>query len=411
MKVNIITPSWAERLEEPWAHTVIYGGRGGGKSYAVADRLIEEAFQTPLNVLCAREFQNSIQDSVLPLLEMRIKRMGLEWFYKSTKNHVVGLNGSRFFFRGISRNPESVKGIPALQRVWVEEAQTISRESLDILIPTMRPEVGFIGSVEDIKAYYTLNPLLQSDPVYNDFIVHERDDCLRMQINYSENPFFNPDKTKPSQLEKERLHKARVDPDGYMNVWEGQCVKNTDAQIFKDKWEVREFTPTDDWDAPLYGLDFGFSQDPTACVKVYIHDNTLYIEKEAVKVGLELDDTVAFIMARMPEIQNATIRADCSRPESISYIKRHGLMGIISVRKWAGSVQDGITHMRNYDRIVIHPRCPETMKEHQLYSFKVDKRTNDVLTDTIDSNNHAIDAIRYGIEPVISRQLSFTDIF
>jgi phage terminase large subunit len=197
MQINIITPAWAERLEEAWPHTVIYGGRGGGKSYAVADRIIEEAFQEPLNVLCAREFQNSIQDSVLPLLMMRIKRMGLDWFFKATKNNIVGANGSRFFFRGISRNPESVKGIPALQRVWVEEAQTISRESLDILIPTMRPEVGFKGSIDNIKAYYTMNPMLENDPVYHDFIKHSRDDCLVMKINYSDNPFFNPDPSQP----------------------------------------------------------------------------------------------------------------------------------------------------------------------------------------------------------------------
>jgi phage terminase large subunit len=411
MQINIITPAWAERLEEAWPHTLIYGGRGGGKSYAVADRIIEEAFQEPLNVLCAREFQNSIQDSVLPLLMMRIKRMGLDWFFKATKNNIVGANGSRFFFRGISRNPESVKGIPALQRVWVEEAQTISRESLDILIPTMRPEVGFKGSIDNIKAYYTMNPMLENDPVYHDFIKHSRDDCLVMKINYSDNPFFNPDPANPSQLEKERLHKMKTDPDGYQNVWEGECVKHTDAQIFKGKWSVEEFTPTDEWNAPLYGLDWGFSQDPTACVKLYVHDQTLYIEKEAVKVGLELDDTASYIKARMPEIQTAVIRADCARPESISYVKRHGLNGVKPVVKWKGSVEDGITHMRSYTRIVVHPRCSEAIKELTLYSYKVDKRTSDVLRDIVDANNHVIDAARYALEPLIERKRTILDAF
>jgi phage terminase large subunit len=423
MQINIITPAWAERLEEPWPHTVVYGGRGGGKSYAVADRLIEEAFQEPLNVLCAREFQNSIQDSVLPLLMMRIKRMGLEWFFKATKNNIVGINGSKFFFRGISRNPESVKGIPALQRVWVEEAQTISRESLDILIPTMRPEVGFIGSIDNIKAYYTMNPMLETDPVYKDFIANSRDDCLVMKINYSENPFFNPDPANPSQLEKERLHKRKVDPDGYRNVWEGECVKHTDAQIFKGKWHIEDFTPTEAWNAPLYGLDWGFSQDPTACVKVYVHDQTLYIEKEAVKVGLELDDTASFILGKMPEIKDAVIRADNARPESIKHVSQDGrlhnggritrgcLPRIKPCIKWKGSVEDGITHMRSYNRIVVHPRCSEAIKELTLYSYKVDKRTNDVLRDVVDSNNHVIDAIRYAIEPLIERKFSILDAF
>jgi phage terminase large subunit len=342
---------------------------------------------------------------------MRIKRMGLDWFFKATKNNIVGANGSRFFFRGISRNPESVKGIPALQRVWVEEAQTISRESLDILIPTMRPEVGFKGSIDNIKAYYTMNPMLENDPVYHDFIKHSRDDCLVMKINYSDNPFFNPDPANPSQLEKERLHKMKTDPDGYQNVWEGECVKHTDAQIFKGKWSVEEFTPTDEWNAPLYGLDWGFSQDPTACVKLYVHDQTLYIEKEAVKVGLELDDTASYIKARMPEIQTAVIRADCARPESISYVKRHGLNGVKPVVKWKGSVEDGITHMRSYTRIVVHPRCSEAIKELTLYSYKVDKRTSDVLRDIVDANNHVIDAARYALEPLIERKRTILDAF
>jgi phage terminase large subunit len=142
-----------------------------------------------------------------------------------------------------------------------------------------------------------------------------------------------------------------------------------------------------------------------------VHDQTLYIEKEAVKVGLELDDTASYIKARMPEIETSVIRADCARPESISYVKRHGLNGVKPVVKWKGSVEDGITHMRSYTRIVVHPRCSEAIKELTLYSYKVDKRTSDVLRDIVDANNHVIDAARYALEPLIERKRTILDAF
>ena len=128
-------------------------------------------------------------------------------------------------------------------------------------------------------------------------------------------------------------------------------------------------------------------------------------------MGLELDDTADYIKGFMLEIENAIIRADCARPESISYLKRHGLPRIQAVKKWSGSVEDGITHMRSYKRIVVHPRCTHAINEMMLYSYKVDQRSGDITTAIVDKHNHVIDACRYGLEPLMKRKFTFVDAF
>ncbi len=148
-------------------------------------------------------------------------------------------------------------------------------------------------------------------------------------------------------------------------------------------------------------MDFGFSQDPTAATESYIHNKVLYIRREAGKKKLDLDATVAYLTKHIPRIAMHTIRADSARPESISYLNAHGMGRVIGVRKGPGSVEDGIEYMKSFDRIVIHPDCPETAREFRLYSYKVDSLSGDVLPKIVDSYNHYIDSIRYALEPMI----------
>jgi phage terminase large subunit len=409
---------------------VAYGGRGSGKSFTFTDALIVKALTSRVRVLCAREFQNSISDSVHRLLAKRIEDLGLSAYFTIQRDTISSKNGSEFTFKGLRHNSESIKSTAGINICWIEEAQTISQESLDILIPTIREP--------DSEIWMTMNPRLEDDPVYKLFIATPHPEAYIAKVNYTENKHF------PAVLEMERRLMLERDPALYKHVWEGECLTHTDAQVFKDKWEVREFTPNkvqrlvktnvhtqqlatgelvksqtpvyewvDDpsWNLPLYGLDFGFSQDPTACVKVWIHDETLYIEKEAVKLGLDIDKTVDFIKQAMPEIDRAIVRADNARPESISYLKQHGLERIKAVVKGKGSVEDGIAHIRSYKRIVVHPRCKETINELLLYSYKVDGRTNDISTQIVDKHNHCIDAIRYALEPFIKQKVSAFDAY
>lgn len=393
---SLVFPPWAKGLFTPKRYKVAYGGRGSAKSYTFTDALIAQSLQRSLRILCAREYQVSISESVHRLICKRIDDLGLSQLFTIQRDAILTHNGSEFIFKGLRHNIDNIKSMAGINICWVEEAQSISRESLDILVPTIREP----GS----EIWLSLNPRLESDPVYKDFIASSHPDAYVVKVNYSDNKHF------PAVLEAERRLMLERDPALYNHVWLGECLTHTDAQVLKDKWQVEAFEPGEDWGYPYYGLDFGFSQDPTACVKCWIYNDTLFIEKEAVKVGLELDNTADFIKAAMPEIAKAgVIRADSARPESISYLSRHGLPGIEGVKKGKGSVEDGITHLRSYKRIVIHPRCTETINECMLYSYKVDARSGDITTDILDKHNHCIDAIRYALEPMIKRVYSILD--
>jgi phage terminase large subunit len=148
-------------------------------------------------------------------------------------------------------------------------------------------------------------------------------------------------------------------------------------------------------------MDFGFAKDPTTAIELWIQGDRLYVRREAHRVGLELDATADFMRQRIPGIEQYAMRADSARPESISYLSRHGLPRIEGVKKWPGSVQDGIQFLRSFTEIIIHPDCPKTIEETTLYSYKVDRDTGDVLPVIVDAFNHCIDAIRYAITPLI----------
>jgi phage terminase large subunit len=136
-------------------------------------------------------------------------------------------------------------------------------------------------------------------------------------------------------------------------------------------------------------------------VQAFIKDRVLYIRREAVKRSLELDQTVQFLAEQIPQICLHTVRADSARPESISYLAHNGMPRCLAAKKGPGSVEDGVAFVKSFDRVVIHPDCPETAREFRTYSYKVDRLSGDILPVLSDSNNHCIDALRYALEPMI----------
>ena len=378
---------WAQPLLQPNRYKCLWGGRGSGKSYAVADALLLIGLTRKIRVLCAREFQVSIKESVHALLKERIAALGLEKFYRATLTEIVGANGSIFIFKGVKMNVQSIKSMAGLTHLWLEEAQTISAESWQVLIPTIREE----GS----EVWVTFNPLNESDTVWQELVVKERGKAYVERVNWDRNPHF------PSVLQDERVEMLATDPDAYQHIWEGGFWEKSDAQILNGKWIVDEFEPQSDWDGPYFGADFGFARDPTTLIKCWIYGKRLWIERESYQVGLELDHTSDRWQLDIPNCQNYIIRADCARPESISYLARHGIPRIVGVSKRPGSVEDGIAHLRSYEKIIIHPRCNHVAEEARLYSYKVDRLTGDVLPTPLDSHNHCWDAARYGLQPLI----------
>jgi phage terminase large subunit len=299
--------------------------------------------------------------------------------------------GSEITFAGIRTDPRKIKSSEGVDIVWVEEAESVSKASWDILIPTIRKP----GS----EIWITFNPREKGDPTYTRFVVEPPDNALVLMINWRDNPWF------PHELEVERKASALRDPDEYAHIWEGQPKMRRDTQVMANKWQVQTFEPKDSWDGPYYGLDFGFSQDPAFAVEVWRGDGCLWIRREAVaKPGsfeIELDHLGAFLLKTLPGCQDRTMRGDSSRPENIAYLRRHELPLIGPTHKWPGSVEDGVAWLRSHDSIIIHPDCPEMLFEATHWQYKVDPHTGEILKTIIDKFNHGWDSVRYAMDPAI----------
>lgn len=207
-------------------YKICYGGRGGAKSWGIARALLIMAARKPLRILCAREFQASIKDSVHKLLCDQIEALGLLPFYEITQTAIRGLNGSEFAFIGLKNNPTNIKSFEGVDICWVEEGQTVSRLSWNILIPTIRKT----GS----EIWVSFNPDLETDETYQRFVVKPPRDAVIIKINWSDNPWF-PETLK---LEKDALKER--DPQAYNVVWEGMCRRTVDGAIFANEMQRAE---------------------------------------------------------------------------------------------------------------------------------------------------------------------------
>lgn len=204
-------------LFEPHRYKVAHGGRGGAKSWGFARALLIMAYQKPMRVMCAREFQNSIQESVHRLLSEQIVELGLQAHYEVLQSAIRGKNGSEFVFVGIKTDPSKVKSAEGFDVCWVEEAEKTSDDSWKILIPTIRKP----GS----EIWVSFNPHLMTDATYQRFVVNPPPEAMVVQVNWRDNPWF------PEVLDLERRHLQESDPDAYLHVWEGQCLQVGDNQM------------------------------------------------------------------------------------------------------------------------------------------------------------------------------------
>jgi phage terminase large subunit len=387
-EVNVeIAPKLVPVLFTPSRYKVAHGGRGSAKSWGFARGLIVKSLESPRRILCTRELQVSIRDSVHKLLTDQIEQMGLERYFAPTQHAITNAYGSEFLFEGLRHNTNKIKSMEGIDIVWAEEAEKISESSWNTLIPTIRKP----GS----EIWVSFNPDLETDPTYKRFVLQPPPDARVVEINWSDNPWF------PEELRREKDYLYRVDPDAADNVWGGQPRRNSGACVLRGKWTIQDFETPDGADGPYYGADWGFSQDPTAVVLLWIKDRVLYVEHEAYAVGVELDDLPTFF-DRVPGVRSHRIRADCARPETISHLARRNF-NIVGAEKWTGSVEDGVAFLRSFEQIVIHTRCVHSAQEARLWSYKTDRLTGDVLPELVDAHNHAWDAVRYALEPIIRK--------
>ena len=384
--LEIKTPEWSLPLLEASRYKGAWGGRGSGKSHMFAEMMLEEhIINQSQSSVCVREIQKSLNQSVKRLLEMKIQEMNAGAYFEVQDAVIKSKKADgRIIFQGMQNHTaDSIKSLEGYDRAWVEEAQSLSQTSLDLLRPTIRKP----GS----ELWFTWNPRQASDPV--DLLLRgptPPKDATVIRVNYADNPWF------PTVLKDEMEYDKRRDPDKYRHVWRGEYLQNSQSRVFRN-WRIEDFDAPPDAIHRL-GADWGFSVDPTTLVRCHIIGRTLYIDHEAYMVGCEIVNTPELFM-QVPEAEKWPIVADSARPETISHMRRNGFPKIMTAVKGPRSVEEGIEFLKNYTSVV-HPRCTHTIDELTLYSYKTDPLTGKILPVLEDKKNHVIDALRYACEAV-----------
>lgn len=334
------------------------------------------------DAVCVREVQKSLNQSVKKLLEQKINALGLESQFDVQAAKINAPYGGVIIFQGMQdHTADSIKSLEGYDIAWVEEAQSLSQRSLDLLRPTIRKE----GS----ELWFSWNPNLETDPV--DALLRGDSpppDAIVIQANYRDNPWL------PDVLKAEIEYDRSRDPEKFAHVWLGEYQRNSEARVFRN-WRIEEFDIHPDA-IIRQGADWGFSIDPSVLVQCYTVGKTLYIPHEAYMVGCEIDSLPNLFMT-VPGAEKWWITADSARPETISYMKKHGFPKMGAALKGPKSVEEGIEFLKSFD-IVVHPRCTHVIDELTLYSYELDPLTGVVLPKLADKDNHTIDALRYACE-------------
>lgn len=412
LALNIQTPRVYVPLLKPARYKGAHGGRGSGKSHFFAEALVEKCVSEPgTHAVCIREVQKSLAQSAKRTIELKIQKLGVGHLFDCQKTEIKTPGGGLIIFQGMQNHTaDSIKSLEGYDLAWVEEAQTLSQTSLRLLRPTLRKP----GS----ELWFSWNPKKAADPV-DDFMRGKGPRkagetweapprSIVVEANWQHNPWFHE-----TELVEDKDYDFRRDRDMYAHVWGGDYEKNSQARVFKN-WKVEHFDPPPHGTILYGGADWGYSQDPTVGLICFIVGRTLYFWREVYKVGCEIDRTPALFdrldpnwtadrRAREPDWKSLGQRvpfiSDSARPETISYMQRHGYTRMQGALKGAGSIEEGIEFLKSYD-IVIHPDCIHVAQEFENYSFKIDPHTDEITNVLDDKKNHTIDSARYAVENV-----------
>lgn len=383
---TIEIPSEFKRLfDSDWREVAIYGGRYSLKSHTVARVLLIRARQKKTRVGCFREFQSSIAESSHQLLSDLIKHYNLTDFQVTDKAIINTVNGSDFLFKGLWNNEQSIKSVEGIDVAWVEEAQTISKESLEVLTPTVRKD----GS----QIIYTYNRFTEDDPVHTRLIVEGRPNTLIINVNYDiAIKYGMMPKVILDEIEDDKANRPAL----YKHKWLGE-PSSSERKVYKD-WAIIEEIPHE---ARLerYGLDFGYTNDPTAIVAIHYYNGGYILDEITYQRGLK-NNQIAEILKNQTE---SIVVADSAEPKSIDEIREHGI-NIIPTVKGKDSILNGINKVQQ-QRISMTKRSVNLIKEYRNYLFKTDKNGK-IVNEPEEIFNHMMDAVRYGITSlgvVISR--------
>ena len=372
---DILLPAeFAELLEGNYREAAVFGGRNSLKSHTVARILLIWAMQKKTRVLCTREYMNSIADSSMQLLADLVEQYKLTQF-KVTKTSIINThNGSDFLFKGLKTNPQSVKSTEGVDVAWQEEAQTISEQSIDILTPTVRKP----GS----KLIYTYNRLKDKDPIHKRLVIEGRPNTLVLNVNYDVAMKYG---WMAQSLIDEMKDDKEKRPEVYKHKWLGE-PSSLKGQIYPNFEKITDLPKEAEWVGT--GLDFGYTNDPTAAIDVYKWNDGYILDERLYHRGMKNKEIASQLQ------DSPLVIADSSEPKSIDEIKDEGVT-ILPAVKGKDSVNNGIQLLQGLT-IRYTARSHNVEEELLNYSWKVDKEDK-ALNIPIDAYNHAMDAIRYFI--------------
>ena len=376
-------------------YIVLYGGRASAKTYTICLYLLLEGIKSHKTILVTREYQSSIKDSTYSELKNIIYKENLTDFYEIKHDTIVGKKSyncnTKFIFKGLARDINTIKSTADIDICFIEEAETIKAHDWEVLIPTVRKE--------NSKIVLAFNPIEEQSHTYQRFVATPPPNSLGIEINYPDNPFLSD--TALAEIE----YIKSKDYAKYEHIYLGKPISMTEDVIFKgyfkiDKLDIihntRDFLYNGNKVYPLYGLDFGFSTDPTAIIEVFLlNDDIIYINREIYEHKLLITKYAELIKQKMPEAINKRFYCDSARPDSIAQLNHDGL-NCEGATKNKGSIEAGIEYLKG-KKIIVNPDCKNMIYELYNYKYKIDKQTSQITTDIIDANNHLIDALRYAL--------------
>lgn len=393
---DLLIPSEFARLLSPdWREAAIYGGRDSLKSGTVARVLLIRAMQKRGRCGCFREFQNSIADSSHSLLKGIIEQYELPYFKVTNDSILNTRTGYDFIFRGLHNNIQSIKSIEGMTEAWVEEAQTITEPSLEILTPTVR----LPGS----QIFYTYNRLRDKDPIHKRLVIDGRPNSIIINVNYDvaiKYGWMSDDLR--AEMEDDKIRR----PETYRHKWLGE-PSNKKGRIYPSWNKIEKIPP--EGELIGYGLDFGYTNDPTAIIAIYRYNNGFICKEIAYRTGMKnfaianairkhyglppaekLSDGQTTFQGRV----NVFTVADSAEPKSIADIEECGVL-IVGAAKGKDSINNGIEKLQEAD--ISYTANSTNIEEETLNYIWLINKEDKSLNVPVDDYNHAMDAIRYKI--------------
>lgn len=371
---------------------VHYGGASSGKSHGVFQKIVLKALKKwdkPRKVLILRKVGSTVRDSVFADVQAALSYFGVLNLSKVNMSafRIELPNGAELIFKGMD-NPEKIKSIKSISDVVMEEASEFTLDDYTQLTLRLRDKAH-----KQKQIYLMFNPVSKANWVYNAFFVKNPKNTVVYQTTYKDNRFLD-------ELTKENIEELANRNEAYYKIYALGEFATLDKLVFP-KYEKRLLNKDELKHLPsFFGLDFGFTNDPTAFMHVKIdrENKRLYILEEYVKKGL-LNNQIAEAITSLG-YSKEVIMADSAEQKSIAELQTLGLRRAIPVDKGKGSVLQGIQFLQQFD-IIVDERCVKTIEELENYTWQKDKHTNEYINKPCDSYNHCIDAIRYALQNLI----------